>query len=153
MDDREFMEIALAEAKLAASEEEVPVGAVLEHRGQILARDHNRMVQRKNALAHAELLVLEAAAALHPDRWLLETTLYVTVEPCAMCAGAIVLARVKRLVFATADQKAGACGSTLDIPRSPFVNHHPVIEGGLLQEESAQLIREFFRKLRRQQEL
>lgn len=148
MQDDDFMMIALEEARQAALEQEVPVGAVLEYQGRILARDHNRMVQRKNPLAHAELQVLQAAAAVHPDPWLLETTLYVTLEPCAMCAGAIVLARVKRLVFAAPDPKAGACGSTMDIPRSPFVNHHPEIQSGILQDDSAALLREFFRKLR-----
>lgn len=148
MQDHDFMMIALEEARQAAHEEEVPVGAVLEYRRQILARDHNRMVQRKNPLAHAELQVLQAASAVHPDPWLLEATLYVTLEPCAMCSGAIVLARVKRLVFAAPDPKAGACGSTMDIPRSPFVNHHPEIHSGILQDESMSLLREFFRKLR-----
>lgn len=140
--------IALEEARQAGLEGEVPVGAVLEYGGQILARDHNRMVQHKNPLAHAELQVLQAACVVHPDPWLLETTLYVTLEPCAMCSGAIVLARVKRLVFAASDPKAGACGSTMDIPRSPFVNHRPEIHSGILQDDSTSLLREFFRKLR-----
>jgi tRNA(adenine34) deaminase len=148
MQDSEFMMIALEEARLALEENEVPIGAVLEYEGRIVARNHNRMVQQKSGLAHAELLVLQSASANHPDPWLLNTTLYVTIEPCAMCAGAIVLARVKRLVFAAPDPKAGACGSTLNIPASPFVNHHPIVESGILYEESTDLLRGFFQRLR-----
>ena len=144
-----YMEIALEEARLAVSENEVPVGAVLVHQDRILARNHNRMIQRKNPLAHAELLVLEAAAAEHPDPWLIDSTLYVTLEPCAMCAGAIVLARIKKLVYAASDLKGGACGSTLDILRAPNLNHHPEVEEGLMQTESSELLKSFFRKLRK----
>jgi tRNA(adenine34) deaminase len=115
MTDQVYMLIVLEEAEAAAAEGEVPVGAVLVHQDQVLARKHNRMVKNKDPLAHAELLALRTAIALHPDKWLLDSTLYVTLEPCTMCAGALVLARVKRLVFATPDPKAGACGSTTDV--------------------------------------
>src|SRR5438105_4322340 len=114
MTDQDYMQMALEEARAAAEENEVPVGAVLVHEDKILARKHNRIVKNKDPLAHAELLALRTAIALHPDKWLLDATLYVTLEPCAMCAGALVLARVKRLVFATPDPKAGACGSIMD---------------------------------------
>ena len=148
MNDLDFMTLALEEARQAASEDEVPVGAVLVHEGIVAASDHNRMVQRKNPLAHAELLVLQRALESHPVKWLLDTTLYVTLEPCAMCAGALVLARVKRLVFATADPKAGACGSIMDLARSSQLNHRLEVESGLLQDESSTLLKQFFRHIR-----
>ena len=147
--DSEFMSIALEEARIAATENEVPVGAVLVYKDRILARDHNRMVQRKDPLAHAELLVLQNATSQHPDPWLLDTTLYVTLEPCVMCAGAMVLARISRLVFATPDPKAGACGSTMNVLAEPHLNHHPEVEMGILQQEASDLLKGFFRTLRK----
>ena len=146
--DIDFMKMALEEAVQAENEQEVPVGAVLEYEGKVLARKHNRMIRNKDPLAHAELLALRTAVALHPYKWLLGSTLYVTLEPCVMCAGALVLARVKRLVFATPDPKAGACGSTLDIVRSPHLNHRLEVESGVLQEEASALLTGFFRRLR-----
>jgi tRNA(adenine34) deaminase len=148
MNDADFMLLALEEARLASSENEVPVGAVLEYKGTVLARNHNRMVQRKDPLAHAELLVLQTAAAGHPDPWLLDTTLFVTLEPCTMCAGGLVLARVKRLVFGSSDSKAGACGSVLNIVQTPQLNHRLEVQSGVLQPECSALLAEFFRKLR-----
>jgi len=142
------MTLALEEARLAAQENEVPVGAVLVYDDQILARNRNRMVQRKNPLAHAELLTMQTALEAHPVKWLLDTTLYVTLEPCVMCAGALVLSRVKRLVIATPDLKAGACGSILDVVRSEQLNHRVEVEFGLMQEEAALLLKDFFQKLR-----
>ena len=146
--DRDFMQMALEEARAATLEQEVPVGAVLVHDGQVLARKHNRMVRNKDPLAHAELLALRTAIALHPDKWLLDSTLYVTLEPCTMCAGALVLARVKRLVFATPDPKAGACGSVSNIVQSSILNHRVEVESGLFQQEAADLLTTFFRELR-----
>ncbi len=148
MNDPDFMRIAIQEASQAATEEEVPVGAVLEYRGEVLARDHNRMVQRKDPLAHAELLTLQSAMGHHPEKWLLDSTLFVTLEPCAMCAGALVLARVRRVVFAASDPKAGACGSVLDLVRSPQLNHRLAVDSGILQTECSDLLTGFFRKLR-----
>jgi tRNA(adenine34) deaminase len=147
--DVEFMQLALVEAHLAETENEVPVGAVLVYKESVIARDHNRMVQRKDPLAHAELLTLQAALIQHPDPWLLDSTLYVTLEPCVMCAGALVLSRIKRLVFATFDPKAGACGSTINILEVPHLNHHPQVESGILQTEASQLLKSFFQKLRK----
>jgi tRNA(adenine34) deaminase len=149
MTDFDFMQIALDEAHLAETENEVPVGAVLVYKESVIARDHNRMVQRKDPLAHAELLTLQAALIQHPDPWLLDSTLYVTLEPCVMCAGAMVLSRIKRLVFATFDPKAGACGSTMNILEAPHLNHHPQVESGILQAEASQLLKSFFQKLRK----
>lgn len=142
------MQLALEEAAAAASENEVPVGAILVYEERVIARNHNRMIGSKDALAHAEMLVLRAAAKAHPHKWLLDTTLYVTLEPCVMCAGALVLARVERVVYAAADPKAGALGSTVNIFAEPHVNHRPEVNAGLLAEESASLIKEFFRILR-----
>ncbi len=147
--DTEFMQIALHEARLAETENEVPVGAVLVYNENVIARDHNRMVQRKDPLAHAELLTLQNALTKHPDPWLLDSTLYVTLEPCVMCAGAMVLSRIKRLVFATFDPKAGACGSTMNILEAPHLNHHPQVESGILQTEASRILKTFFQKLRK----
>jgi tRNA(adenine34) deaminase len=146
--DPDYMAIALAEARKAGEENEVPVGAVLVNEDKILAQNHNRMVQQKDPLAHAELLTIQAALKIHPVKWLLDSTLYVSLEPCAMCAGALVLARVKRLVIATPDPKAGACGSIMDIVRSPQLNHRLEVEVGLMQSESSALLKDFFQKLR-----
>lgn len=143
------MLLALHEAKQAANEGEVPVGAVLEYGGAVIAADHNRMIQRKDPIAHAELLTLKKAISAHPEKWLLDTTLYVTLEPCTMCAGALVLARVKRLVFATEDPKAGAAGSILDLVRSNQLNHRLAVDQGLLREESSKLLSDFFAILRK----
>lgn len=147
--DIDFMQMALDEARLAESENEVPVGAVLVYKESALARDHNRMVQRKDPLAHAELLTLQVAITIHPDPWLLDSTLYVTLEPCVMCAGAMVLSRIKRIVFATFDPKAGACGSTMNILEAPHLNHHPQIDSGIMQTEASQLLKAFFQNLRK----
>jgi len=142
------MRLALEEAQTAATENEVPVGAVLVRVGNVLAQNHNRMVQRKDPLAHAELLTLHAAIAANSEKWLMDSTLYVTLEPCAMCAGALVLARVKRLVYATPDPKSGACGTIMDIVRSPQLNHRLEVEVGVLRAEATALLSGFFRELR-----
>src|SRR3990172_3676766 len=147
--DSHFMRLALEEAQTAATENEVPVGAVLVRVGNVLAQNHNRMVQRKDPLAHAELLTLHAAIAANSEKWLMDSTLYVTLEPCAMCAGALVLARVKRLVYAAPDPKAGACGSVHDIVRSPHLNHRLQMDAGVGRDESSALLTEFFRRIRK----
>ena len=149
MDDTTYMRMALEEAALAAKEEEVPVGAVLVYEGNVLTRDHNRMIQQKNPLAHAELLTLLAAVPHHPNRWLLDSALYVTLEPCAMCATALVLSRVKRLVFGAFDPKAGACGSVFNLAASPQLNHRLEITSSILQDEASRLLKDFFQELRR----
>jgi len=147
--DEDYMALALEEARQAAAEDEVPVGALLVFENRILAKDHNRMTQRKDPLAHAELLTMSAALKIHPVKWLLDTTLYVTLEPCAMCAGALVLARVRRLVIAAPDPKAGACGSVLDIVRNPKLNHQLEVQTGTLHNEASMLLKQFFQKKRR----
>src|SRR5579875_4061331 len=143
-DDVRFMREALAEAALAGVHDDTPVGALVVHRGAVIGRGHNERELREDPTAHAETLALrEAAAALGSWR-VLDSTLYVTLEPCAMCAGAIVLARVPRVVYGAADPKAGAAGSVLDVLDTPALNHRPQVAAGLLGEESAQLLRAFF---------
>jgi tRNA(adenine34) deaminase len=138
------MAAALEEARAAGTEGEVPVGAVLVRDGSVLARAHNETVRRQDPTAHAELLVLaQAFRELGTDR-LTDCTLYVTLEPCAQCAGAIVLAKVGRLVFGAYDEKAGMCGSLGDLVRHPRLNHQVAVQGGVAAEECAALLRAFF---------
>ena len=147
--DVHFMRQALKEARRAADEGEVPVGAVLVHDGRVIARDHNRRERLHDPTAHAEMLVITAAAA-HLESWrLLDCTLYVTLEPCSMCAGAIVLGRVPRVVYGTPDPKAGAAGSVLDLLRHPQLNHRADVVGGVLADECGAMLVEFFASKRR----
>jgi tRNA(adenine34) deaminase len=142
--DEYFMRLAMREAELASEHGDVPIGAVLARAGEVIATGRNERELRQDPTAHAEILALrEAAQALGSWR-VLETTLYVTLEPCAMCAGAIVLARVPRVVYGASDPKAGACGSVLDVLSEPRLNHRPEVRGGLLGEECGALLSEFF---------
>jgi tRNA(adenine34) deaminase len=142
--DEYFMRLALREAERALEHDDVPVGAVLVHEGEVAGAGHNERELRQDPSAHAEMLAIrEAAHALGSWR-LLDTVLYVTLEPCSMCAGAIVLARVPRVVYATTDPKAGAAGSVLDVLAEPRLNHRPEVAGGLLAPEAAGLLRAFF---------
>jgi len=142
--DDYFMRLALAEAERALEHEDVPIGAVLVHAGEVVAAAHNERELLKDPTAHAELVVLREAARAAASWRLLETVLYVTLEPCAMCAGAIVLARVPRVVYGASDPKAGACGSVLDVLGEPRLNHRPQVLGGLLAEECGALLSGFF---------
>lgn len=142
------MAVALEEARLAASEGEVPVGAVIMCAQAIVARDHNRSRQLSDPTAHAELLALREAARTRGDWRLGGCTLYVTLEPCAMCAGAIVLARLDRLVFAASDPKAGMCGSLGNLVQDERLNHRATIDSGVRAEEAAALLRDFFQARR-----
>ena len=143
-DDEYFMRLALREAERAREHGDVPIGAVVTHAGEVIAQAHNERELLKDPTAHAELLALrEAAVALGGWR-VLDTTLYVTLEPCAMCAGAIVLARVPRVLFGASDPKAGAAGSVLDVLAEPSLNHRPEVEGGVLGQECGELLSEFF---------
>ena len=142
--DDYFMRLALREAERALEHEDVPIGAVVVREGEILAAAHNERELRQDPTAHAEVIALrEASHALGSWR-VLDAVLYVTLEPCAMCAGAIVLARVPRVVYAARDPKAGACGSVLDVLAEPRLNHRPEVAGGLLAEEAADLLGSFF---------
>jgi tRNA(adenine34) deaminase len=143
-DDVYFMRLALREAERAPAHDDVPIGALLVCAGEVLAAAHNERELRADPTAHAEILALrEASRALGSWR-LLDCILYVTLEPCAMCAGAIVLARVPRVVFGATDPKAGACGSVLDVLREPRLNHRPDVLSGVLAPACGQLLSEFF---------
>ncbi|NIR45554.1 MAG: nucleoside deaminase [Gemmatimonadetes bacterium] len=146
--DARWMAIALEEARAAAAAGEVPVGAVVVRGDRLLARDHNRTRDHNDPTAHAEVLTLREAAVAAGDWRLTGCTLYVTLEPCAMCAGAIVLARLERLVFATPDPKAGMCGSLGNLVQDERLNHRVTVEAGVAGEEAAALLREFFREKR-----
>jgi tRNA(adenine34) deaminase len=139
-----FMRLALREAERALEHEDVPIGAVVVRGGEVLAAAHNERELRQDPTAHAEMIALrEAARALGTWR-VLDTVLYVTLEPCAMCAGAIVLARVPRVVYGASDPKAGACGSVLDVLGEARLNHRPEVAGGLLAAECGELLSAFF---------
>jgi tRNA(adenine34) deaminase len=138
------MELALAEARRAEEHGDVPIGAVLLRGGEVLAAAGNERELRGDPTAHAEVLAIRAAAARLGGWRLADTTLYVTLEPCAMCAGAIVLARIPTVVFAAPDPKAGAAGSVLDVLAEPTLNHRPEVIGGVRTDEAASLLREFF---------
>jgi len=142
--DEFFMRLAIREAERAAEHDDVPIGAVVVRDGEVIAAGHNERELRQDPTAHAEILALrEAARALGVWR-VLDSVLYVTLEPCAMCAGAIVLARVPRVVYGCADPKAGAAGSVLDVLAEPRLNHRPDVAGGLLADECAALLTDFF---------
>jgi tRNA(adenine34) deaminase len=143
-EDAYFMRLALREAARALDHDDVPVGAVLVRGGEVLAAAHNERELRADPTAHAEILVLrESARALGTWR-LLDSSLYVTLEPCAMCAGAIVLARVPRVLYGATDPKAGAAGSVLDVLAEPGLNHRPEVVAGLLAPDSGDLLSGFF---------
>jgi tRNA(adenine34) deaminase len=139
-----FMRLALREASRALEHEEVPIGAVVVQGGEVIGAGHNERELRADPTAHAEMIALrEAARALGSWR-ILDSVMYVTLEPCAMCAGAIVLARLPRVVFGATDPKAGAAGSVFNVLEEPRLNHRPQVESGLLAEECADLLRAFF---------
>lgn len=142
--DDYFMRLALREAERAPEHEDVPVGAVVVREGEVLAAAHNERELRQDPTAHAEIIALRGAARAAGSWRVLDSVIYVTLEPCAMCAGAIVLARVPRLVYGARDAKAGACGSVLDIPSEPRLNHRPEVAGGLLAHECGELLSGFF---------
>ncbi len=148
IDDREAMRTALAEARLAAQAGEIPIGAVVLREGAIIARGQNRVLRDLDPTAHAEIVALRQAASWLGNYRLPGCTLYVTLEPCAMCAGATIHARLDRLVFAAPDPKAGACGSVLTVLNHPQLNHQMQVDQGIAAEESAELLRTFFRERR-----
>lgn len=146
--DKIYMSQALKEAVKAFEADEVPVGAVIVHEGKIIARAHNQIKLLKDPTAHAEMIAITQAAAHLKNERLLDCVLYATIEPCSMCAGAMVLARIKRLVYGAKDPKTGACGSVLNIAHNNKLNHMVTISAGVLKEESASLLQEFFKKKR-----
>ena len=146
--DEHFMRLALREAERAADHDDVPIGAVVVRDGEVIGAAGNERELRRDPTAHAEQLALREAAAAAGGWRIPDSVLYVTLEPCAMCAGAVVLARVPRVVYGATDPKAGAAGSVLDVLGEPRLNHRPQVEGGLLAEESAALLESFFRSRR-----
>lgn len=147
-DDERFMLEALNEAALAAAAGEVPVGAVIVCDGEVVARAHNLVEMSRASSAHAEMLALNAAEEKLGAKWLPDATMYVTLEPCSMCAGAMVLARIKRLVIGAPDPKTGACGSLLNVACNEGLNHRIEVTKGVLGEECSELLKEFFRMKR-----
>jgi len=152
MDDTFFMKEALKEAQKAFKENEVPIGAIVVHKNQIIGRGHNQTERLRDPTAHAEILAITAAAnAL--SSWRLDgATIYTTIEPCIMCAGALVLARVKRVVFGAHDEKFGGCGSVFNVVSEKRLNHQVEISAGVMENESASLMKSFFEKKRKQKE-
>jgi tRNA(adenine34) deaminase len=147
--DEFFMREALKEAHKAFEEDEVPVGAVVIHGGKIIARGHNQVERLKDPTAHAEMLALTSATNYLGIKWLNGSTLYVTIEPCSMCAGALVLSRIKSLVYGADDPKTGACGSAVNIVHNKKLNHRIKIKSGILADECGLLLKEFFSKKRK----
>jgi len=148
MNDYDYMRLALAEADKALASHDVPIGAVAIYKGAIIGSGYNRREADHDPTAHAEMIAIRQAAQ-HLNHWRLDgVTLYCTLEPCAMCAGAMVLARLPRLVYAAIDPKAGAAGSIIDILRHPKLNHRIDVSAGLLADEAAQQLQDFFRTLR-----
>ncbi|MDL2293283.1 nucleoside deaminase [Ruminococcaceae bacterium OttesenSCG-928-D13] len=150
MTDMELMRLALDEAAKAAAEGEVPVGAVVALDGSVVAAAHNRREGDKKATAHAEILAIDAACAALGGWRLWQCDLFVTLEPCPMCAGAVINSRLRRVVYGAKDPKAGCCGSVTDLFAMPF-NHRPAIESGLLEAECTAVLKDFFARLRQKQ--
>jgi tRNA(adenine34) deaminase len=148
-DDAAGMHAALREAQASLERDEVPVGCVIVHDGTIVGRGHNQVESLQDATAHAEVLAIGAASNALGSWRLADCTLYVTLEPCAMCAGAIVLARLGRLVYGATDPKAGACGSVLDVIGERRLNHRVPVTHGVLEPECGEILREFFRRKRK----
>ena len=146
--DHQFMLQAIEQAQLAALEGEVPVGAVLVRDGKVISKAFNQPIAQHDPSAHAEMLALRAAAKSEENYRLPGSTLYVTLEPCAMCAGAMLHARVERVVYGAPDQKTGAAGSVLDVFSSKQINHQTTVEGGVMGEECGELLRSFFKERR-----
>ncbi len=146
--DSIYMSEALKEAEKAFDSDEVPVGAVIVHEGKIIARAHNQIKLLKDPTAHAEILAITQAASYLANERLINTTMYVTIEPCSMCAGALVLARVKRLVYGACDPMTGACGSVFNVTDNRKLNHRIKVEKDVLEKECAWLLKEFFKKKR-----
>ena len=142
------MKLALDEAKRASELDDVPIGCVIVHNGIIVAQSHNRVEKDQDSTAHAELLAIREAQKSIGYKHLLDCDMYITLEPCAMCAGAIVLSRVNRLFIATADPKSGACGSVMDITNNAVLNHSCEVHYGIYETESSELLKNFFKKLR-----
>ncbi len=144
-----FMQEALKEAQEAFDEDEVPVGCVIVYKGRIIARSHNQVELLKDPTAHAEMIAITQAASFLKSERLINCSIYVTIEPCSMCAGALVLARMKNLIYGADDPKTGACGSVVNIANNKKLNHRIKVTKGILKEECSSLLKEFFKKKRK----
>ena len=147
--DEKWMAHAIKQAVKADTEGEVPVGAVIVKDGQLIARAHNQPISTNDATAHAEIQLLRAAGKLQKNYRLIDTTIYVTLEPCAMCLGAMMHARIKRMVYGASDPKTGVCGSHVDLSSESFFNHEMEISGGVLEKECKELLQSFFKSRRK----
>ena len=143
-----WMKFAFDESQKAFIDDEVPVGAVVVYDGKIIGRGHNMVEGLKDPTAHAEILAITAAASYLGSKWLTDCSLYVTLEPCSMCAGAIVLARLKNLIYGTQDPKTGACGSVINIIKGDLFNHNVNLISGVMEKECSRVLKEFFKKKR-----
>ena len=146
--DEKWMKIALNEANLAMNENEIPVGAILVKNGKLIAQSHNQPIKKNDPTAHAEIQLLRKAGEQQKNYRLIGSTIYVTLEPCTMCFGAMVHARIERIVFGASDFKTGVCGSCMNLNKENFFNHKISITGGVLEEESSELLRLFFKSRR-----
>ena len=146
--DQIYMSEALKEAGKAFEADEVPVGAIIVHEGRVIGRAHNQIKLLKDPTAHAEMIAITQASSALSNERLSDAVMYATIEPCAMCAGALILARVKRLVYGADDPKTGACGSIVNITNNKKFNHRIKVEKGVLEKECASLLKEFFKKKR-----
>ncbi len=146
--DRQYMSMAIEQAQLAAESGEVPVGAVIVRDGQVIAKGFNKPIANHDPSAHAEMLALREAALMEKNYRIPGSTLYVTLEPCAMCSGAMLHARIDRVVYGASDPKTGAAGSVMNIFASKQINHQTSVEGGIMSEECGQLLRDFFKERR-----
>jgi len=147
--DEKWMALAIKQAVKADTEGEVPVGAVIVKDGQLITRAHNQPISTNDATAHAEIQLLRAAGKLQKNYRLIDTTIYVTLEPCAMCLGAMMHARIKRIVYGASDPKTGVCGSHVDLSSESFFNHEMEISGGVLEKECKELLQSFFKSRRK----
>ena len=147
--DEKWMALAIKQAVKAETEGEVPIGAVIVKDGQLIAQAHNQPISTNDATAHAEIQLLRAAGKLQKNYRLINTTIYVTLEPCAMCLGAMMHARIKRIVYGAFDSKTGVCGSRADLTTESFFNHEMEISGGVLEKECKELLQSFFKSRRK----
>ena len=147
--DEKWMALAIKQAVKADTEGEVPVGAVIVKDGQLITRAHNQPISTNDATAHAEIQLLRTAGKLQKNYRLIDTTIYVTLEPCAMCLGAMMHARIKRIVYGASDPKTGVCGSHVDLSSESFFNHEMEISGGVLEKECKELLQSFFKSRRK----
>ena len=148
-EDKKWMSLALEQARKAEEQGEVPVGAILVKDGLLIAKAHNQPISTNNATAHAEIQLIKAAGKKLQNYRLTGTSLYVTLEPCAMCLGAMMHARIERIVFGTSDPKTGVCGSKADLTSEAFFNHRIKVQGGVLEKETKNLLQSFFKSKRK----